>query len=251
MWSPPAAVRALRTTVVATGLFAYADQVIGNVQVATFAAFGSFATLLLSSFGGGARDKLRAHIGLALAGSVLLTIGTLVSSSAALATLVTIPVTFVVFFAGVLGPNVASGGIAAMLAYVLPVASPGTAAMIPDRLAGWWMASIAGTLAVLATTPRVAAQPLRAGVSRSTRALAAAMRACPRRRGRRRIARAVHRRQARADRHLQLDAVPAARPRGPGPGDGERRRADRVVHLAARRPDSRAGGSARRAAARP
>ncbi len=178
MWSPPAAVRALRTTVVATGLFAYADQVLGNVQVATFAAFGSFATLLLSSFGGGARDKLRAHIGLALAGSVLLTIGTLVSSSAALATLVTIPVTFVVFFAGVLGPNVASGGIAAMLAYVLPVASPGTAAMIPDRLAGWWMASIAGTLAVLATTPRVAAQPLRAGVSRTTHALAAAMRAC-------------------------------------------------------------------------
>jgi uncharacterized membrane protein YccC len=177
VWSPAALVRALRTTIVATGLFAIADQVIGNVQVATFAAFGSFATLLLASFGGGRADKLRAHIGLALAGSALLTIGTLVSSSVALATLVTLPITFVVFFAGVLGPNVASGGVAAMLAYVLPVASAGTASVIPDRLAGWWMASLAGTLAVLLTSPRVAAQPLREGVARSARSLAAAMHA--------------------------------------------------------------------------
>ena len=33
----------------------------------------------------------------------------------------------------------------ALLTYVLPAASPGTISMIPDRLAGWWLASIAGT----------------------------------------------------------------------------------------------------------
>jgi uncharacterized membrane protein YccC len=134
-------------------LFVISYKVIGNVQMATFAAFGSFATLVLATFGGGWRDKLIAHAGLAVAGSVLLTIGTLVSHSTLLAALVTVPVAFLVFFAGVIGPNVASGAIAALLPYVLPAASPGTAAMIPDRLAGWWLASVVGTAAVLLLSP--------------------------------------------------------------------------------------------------
>ena len=134
-------------------LFAITSQVVGNPQMATFAAFGSFATLLLVAFGGGWRDKLVAHAGLALAGSVLLTIGTLVSSSTWLAAVVSVPVAFAVFFAGVIGPNVAAGAIAALLPYVLPAASPGTVSMIPDRLAGWLLASVVGTAAVLLLSP--------------------------------------------------------------------------------------------------
>ncbi|MGZ4187802.1 MAG: FUSC family protein, partial [Solirubrobacteraceae bacterium] len=145
--------RALRTTLVMPTLFAITSQVIGNTQMATFAAFGSFATLLLVAFGGGWRDKLIAHAGLALAGSVLLTIGTLVSSSTLLAAVVTVPVAFAVFFAGVIGPNAAAGAIAALLPYVLPAASPGTVSMIPDRLAGWLLASVVGTAAVLLLSP--------------------------------------------------------------------------------------------------
>ena len=176
-WSSAAALRALRTTIVAAGLFALTDEVIGNPQVATFAAFGSFATLLLSSFGGSVRDRLRAHLGLALAGSALLTIGTLVSGSVLLATLVTLPVTFVVFYAGVLGPNAASGAIGAMLAYVLPAASPGTVAMIPDRLAGWWLASVVGAAAAVTIAPRGTANPLRGPLTHTAGALAEAIRA--------------------------------------------------------------------------
>ena len=153
MWSVPAALRAVRTTLVMPTLFAITSQVVGNPQMATFAAFGSFATLLLVAFGGGWRDKLVAHAGLALAGSVLLTIGTLVSSSTLLAAVVTVPVAFAVFFAGVIGPNVAAGAIAALLPYVLPAASPGTVSMIPDRLAGWLLASVVGTAAVLLLSP--------------------------------------------------------------------------------------------------
>ena len=150
VWSVPAALRAVRTTLVMPTLFVITYKVIGNVQMATFAAFGSFATLVLAGFGGGWRDKLIAHTGLALAGGLLLTIGTLVSHSTLLAALVSVPVAFSVFFAGIIGPNAASGAIAALLPYVLPAASPGTAAMIPDRLAGWWLASVVGTAAVLA-----------------------------------------------------------------------------------------------------
>ena len=49
--------------------------------MSTFAAFGGFATLVLASFGGGRHDKLRAHLSLGLVGSVLLVIGTAVTSS--------------------------------------------------------------------------------------------------------------------------------------------------------------------------
>lgn len=158
--------RAVRAMVVVAGLFALTDKVIGNLQMATFAAFGGFATLVLASFSGTRREKLAAHAALALAGSVLLTIGTAVHSPAALAAIATVPVTFAVFFAGVTGPNAASGATGALLAYVLPAASPGTIGMIPDRLAGWWLASVAGTAAVLALSPRPGDDRLRAAGSR-------------------------------------------------------------------------------------
>jgi uncharacterized membrane protein YccC len=172
VWSLPAFLRAVRAAVIVPGLFAFTSQVIGNPQVATFAAFGGFATLVLASFGGTRRDKLVAHIGLALAGSVLLTIGTIVSSSTALAALATVPVAFAVFFAGVAGPNAASGVTAALLAYVLPAASFGTIAMVPDRLAGWWLASVCGTAAVLLFSPRPGDDALRAASARLAEDLA-------------------------------------------------------------------------------
>jgi hypothetical protein len=153
-WSVPAAYRAVRAAVVVCGLFALTHEVIGNAQMATFAAFGGFATLVLASFAGTWRDKLLAHLALAITGSVLLTIATLVSSSTVLAAIVTMPVTFTVFFAGITGPNAASGVTGALLAYVLPAASFGTVGMIPDRLIGWWMASVVGTAAVLLFSPR-------------------------------------------------------------------------------------------------
>jgi hypothetical protein len=155
-WSVPAAIRAVRAMVCVCGLFAFTDKVIGNPQIATFAAFGSFATLVLASFAGSWRDKLLAHLALALTGSVLLTIATIVSSSTVIAVIVTVPVTFAVFFAGVTGPNAASGVTGALLAYVLPAASAGTIGMVPDRLIGWWLASVVGTTAVLLTSPRSA-----------------------------------------------------------------------------------------------
>jgi uncharacterized membrane protein YccC len=164
--------RAVRATIVIPGMFAITDKVIGNLQMATFTAFGGFATLVLVSFAGTGREKLRAHLALALAGSVLLTIGTAVNSSTLLAALVTVPVAFGVFFAGVAGPNAASGVTGALLAYVLPAASPGTISMVPDRLAGWWLASAAGTAAVLALSPAPADDRLRAAASRLANALA-------------------------------------------------------------------------------
>jgi uncharacterized membrane protein YccC len=167
--------RAARATIVVPALFALTYKGLGNLQMALFAAFGGFATLVLAGFGGTRKDKVMAHFGLAVAGSVLLIIGTLASTAAWIAALVTIPVAFAVFFAGVIGPNAASGVTAALLAYVLPVASAGGAATIPDRLAGWWMASAAGTAAVLLLSPRPAGDRLRASAAALARELAASI----------------------------------------------------------------------------
>ena len=171
-WSSAAALRATRAAVVVPGIFAISDKVVGNLQMATFSAFGGFATLVLASFSGTRRDKLIAHTLLALAGSVLLIIGTAVNSSTLIAAIVTVPVVFVVFFAGVIGPNAATGATAALLAYVLPAASPGTISMVPDRLAGWWLASVVGTAAVLVMSPPSPGNPLRAGAEKLAGALA-------------------------------------------------------------------------------
>jgi len=176
-WSAPAALRALRAVLVIPPLFALCYEAFGNPQMALFAAFGGFANLVVASFGGSKRDKAIAHLGLALTGSVGLIIGTAINAIDWLAVLVTIPVTFGIFFAGVTGPNAASGVIAALFPYVLSVATPGTVSMIPDRLAGWWLASAVATAAVLLLSPPPPGDRLRTAAAGSARALAAALEA--------------------------------------------------------------------------
>jgi uncharacterized membrane protein YccC len=160
-WSRPAALRAIRATIVVPGLFALTFEVIGDAQMTLFAVFGAFGALVFTSFGGSRRDKALGHLGLAVAGSLTLIIGTLISGSAWLAALVTVPVAFAVYFAGSAGPNAASGVTACLLAFVLPVASAGGAGTLPSRLAGWWLASAVSTAAVLLMSSRSAGDRLR------------------------------------------------------------------------------------------
>ena len=109
-WSVPAALRTLRAVLVIPPLFALTYEGFGNLQMALFAAFGGFASLIFASFGGSKRDKIIAHLGLAVIGSIGLIIGTAVNGITWLAVLVTIPVAFGIFFAGVAGPSNAASG---------------------------------------------------------------------------------------------------------------------------------------------
>jgi uncharacterized membrane protein YccC len=176
-WTVPAAMRAVRATVVIPSLFAITDKIVGDPQMALFATFGGFATLIIAGFGGTRRDKLAAHTGLALVGCLAVIIGTLVSGTTWIAAVVTVPVTFAIFFGGIGGPNAASGSTAAMFAYVLPVASAGSAATIPSRLEGWLLASAAGTIAVLLLSPRAPGSRLRAAAADLAGELASRVRA--------------------------------------------------------------------------
>jgi hypothetical protein len=177
VWSRPAVMRALRAVLVIPAVFALTYEGFGNLQIALFAAFGGFASLIVASFGGSRRDKLVAHLGLAVTGSIALIIGTAVSGIEWLAVLVTIPVAFGIFFAGVAGPNTASGVNGALFGYLLPVATPGTVSMIPDRLAGWWLVSVVATAAVLLLSPPSPGDRLRAAAAGSARELAARLEA--------------------------------------------------------------------------
>ena len=173
VWSRTAVMRALRAVLVIPAVFALTYEGFGNLQIALFAAFGGFASLIVASFGGSKRDKIVAHLGLAVTGSIALIIGTAVSGTEWLAVLVTIPVAFGIFFAGVAGPNMASGVSGALFGYLLPVATPGSVSVIPDRLAGWWLVSVVAAAAVLLLSPPSPGDRLRAAAAGSARELAA------------------------------------------------------------------------------
>jgi uncharacterized membrane protein YccC len=158
-------------------MFALGDRVIGNPALATFAAFGSFAMVLLVDFTGSMRERLQAQAALALAGGVLICVATLTSRSTVLAAVAMTVVAFGVLFAGVVSSVLASATTALLLAFILPVSLPGPISSIPDRLAGWGLAAIGALLAVALLWPAPSRNPLRGSAITACRALAARLRA--------------------------------------------------------------------------
>jgi uncharacterized membrane protein YccC len=168
--------RAARAAIVMPAMFALGEKVIGNPVVATFAAFGSFAMLLLVDFTGPMRDRLRAYLGLALAGAVFVCLGTLASSRPWLAAASMTCVAFAVLFVGVVSSELANAAPALLLAFILPVSLNGSASQIPDRLAGWGLASMAALVAVTVLWPAPSRDSLREPATAACRALAARLR---------------------------------------------------------------------------
>ena len=157
-------------------IFALCVEVIGNPAVATFAAFGSFAMLLLVDFAGPMRARLQAQAALAVTGGVFVCVGTLASRSAWLAAVAMALVAFGVLFAGVVSSVLAEATTSLLLAFILPVSLPGPVSSIPDRLAGWGLAAGAAFLAVALLWPAPARDPVRGAAIAGCRALAARLR---------------------------------------------------------------------------
>jgi len=169
--------RAGRTAIVMPGMFALGDYVIGNPEVATFGAFGAFAMLLLVDFSGPLATRLQAEAALAVAGGLLVCLGTLASQRAWLAAVAMAVVGFAVIFAGVVSSVLAGATTALLLAFILPVSLAAPVSSVPDRLAGWGLASAAALAAVALLWPAPARDPLRAASDAACRALAARLRA--------------------------------------------------------------------------
>jgi len=169
--------RATRAAIIMPGMFALGDKVIGNPQLATFAAFGSFAMLLLVDFGGPMAERLQAQAALAVTGGVFVCLATLASQTAWLAALAMAVAGFGVIFAGVVSSVLAGATTALLLAFILPVSLAAPASAVPDRLAGWAMAAGAALVAVALLWPAPARDRLRGAAAGACRALAARLRA--------------------------------------------------------------------------
>jgi uncharacterized membrane protein YccC len=153
---------AARAAIVMPAVFAFADKVIGNPQTAIFAAFGSFAMLVLVDFTGPMRSRLIAYLGLAAVGAANIVLGTLCSRNAWVAAAAMAAVGFVILFSGAINGYFAAGSTSALLTFILPVTIVAPFSEVPARLGGWGLAAAAGILAHVLLWP---ARP-RAGLRR-------------------------------------------------------------------------------------
>jgi len=169
--------RATRTAIIMPAMFALGDKVIGNPQLATFAAFGSFAMLLLVDFGGPMAERLQEQAALAVTGGVFVCLATLASQTAWLAAVAMAVVGFGVIFAGVVSSVLAGATTALLLAFILPVSLAAPVSAVPDRLAGWGMAGGVALVATAFLWPAPARDRLRGAAAAACRALAARLRA--------------------------------------------------------------------------
>ena len=158
-------------------MFAFGKVVIGDATVATFSAFGSFAMLLLVDFAGPLRSRLQAQVALALACGTLIALATLCSRSTVAAVVGMTVVAFGVLFAGVVSSVLAGATTTLLLAFILPVTLPGPVSQIPERLAGWGLASLASLPAIALLWPAPVRDPVRGAAISAMHALAARLRA--------------------------------------------------------------------------
>ena len=133
--------RSVRAAVVMPLVFGLAHGLFANGQVSLFAAFGSFALLLLVDFPGRPRTRLLSYLGLFVVGIGFVALGTLVSTDKAAAVVVMAVVGFVVLFAGIVSPQAATASTATLLVFVLPVAVAQPASSVGPRLLGWTLAA--------------------------------------------------------------------------------------------------------------
>jgi hypothetical protein len=109
--------RAARAAIVMPAVFAFADKVIQDSDTTLFAAFGSFAILVLADFGGPWRRRLAAYLAL-VAGAVLIALGTLCSQTPWLAIAAMAVVGFAILFSGAISAYFAAAGLAALLLFI-------------------------------------------------------------------------------------------------------------------------------------
>ncbi|MET8403620.1 FUSC family protein [Streptomyces sp900116325] len=169
--------RACRAGIVAPGLFALGVEGIGNVTMATFAAFSSIALLLFVDFAGPLRERLAAQGSLVVAGVVMICLGTLVAGSGWPAAVVTVLVGFGVLFSGAVSSVIASSSTSLLATLLLAVTLPGSVESIPERLAGYLMAGAVSLIVITVLWPTPDRRPLRRATAQSCSLLAGRLRA--------------------------------------------------------------------------
>jgi hypothetical protein len=168
--------RAGRTALLMPAMLALGVKVIDNPLIALFAAFGSFAMLLLVDFTGPIRDRVRSQALLGVACVGMISLGTLASQTTWLSVVLMAILAFAVLFSAVVSSVLAGATTSLLLAYILPVSLPGPASQIPDRIAGWGLAAGASVIAVAILWPAATRDPIRVKAIVGCRAIAERLR---------------------------------------------------------------------------
>jgi uncharacterized membrane protein YccC len=172
----------VRAAVTMPLVFGLAHLFFSNPQVSLFGAFGSFALLLLVNVPGRPRTRLVSYVALLLVGSCFITLGTVVSTHKVPAVLAMALVGFVVLFAGVVSPQIATASTAAILTFVLPVAVAQPIGAIGPRLLGWVLAGAFCVPACMVIWPAPWHDNLRRRLSATVSAIGRLATACTMRR---------------------------------------------------------------------
>ena len=144
---------AARAAIVIPAVFAFADKVIEQPQTSIFAAFGSFALLVLTEFAGPLRTRFLAYLGLGCVGAAFIALGTLCSRDPWLGAAAMAAVGFATLFSGAFSGYFSAAATGAILTFVLPVTIPAANSAIPDRLEGWGLATGAAIWAAMLLWP--------------------------------------------------------------------------------------------------
>ncbi|WP_433783279.1 FUSC family protein [Actinomycetospora sp. CA-101289] len=128
--------RALRVAVAATAAFMVCRYGLGDPVMATYAVFGAIGFGVLSQVVGTPRERTRTLLASLVAGSVLLTLGTLLAGSTAMATIGMLVVGVVVAFLPIGGARPAGVANGLQLLYILPSFPPYAPDTLPARVLG-------------------------------------------------------------------------------------------------------------------
>jgi uncharacterized membrane protein YccC len=163
---------AARAAIVIPAVFAVAHELIGNPQTELFAAFGSFAILVLVDFAGPIRSRLAAYLTLACAGAANIVLGTLCSRNAWLAAGAMAIVGFAILFSGAINGYFAAASTSALLTFILPLTIRAPFSQVPARLEGWALAAGIGICAHMLLWPARPRATLRRDAALACEALA-------------------------------------------------------------------------------
>ncbi len=128
--------KAARTAAVMTVSFLVGIHVVHNAQFAVVATFTGAALLGIADFSGDRWQRLRATASTLAAGSVLLALGTAVSTDTAAASATMFAVTLIVGFSAVFSGYFAAASSAVIVFYVVATGVEGSTAVIAPREAG-------------------------------------------------------------------------------------------------------------------
>jgi uncharacterized membrane protein YccC len=169
--------RAVASAVFIPLAFFVGDVLVGGNATPIFTVFGAASILLFARFSGDRRDQTRDYAGLAVAGFVTISAGTLLAHPMWLAAVSMFIVGAVVTLAGTLSLAAAGAGRAVLLTFILPLIVPADLSELPARLLGWTIALVVCLPPAILLSPSRDARTLRRRIGAACRGIAGALHA--------------------------------------------------------------------------